>query len=61
MGIRALKVNQKILALGRLKTGQMNKTEQAYADYLERQKQAGEILWYKFEGIDILPPLSQRL
>lgn len=44
---------KKMLALGRLKTGQMNKTEQAYADYLERQKQAGEILWYKFEGIKL--------
>ena len=38
-------------ALGRLKTGQMNKTEAAYSDYLERLKIAGEVLWYKFEGI----------
>lgn len=48
-----MSAKQKMLALGRLKAGQMNKTEQAYADYLERQKQAGEILWYKFEGIKL--------
>ena len=29
----------------------MNKTEAEYADYLEKQKYAGDILWYKFEGI----------
>jgi hypothetical protein len=38
-------------ALGRLKTGEMNKTEQRYADHLEARKQAGEIVWYRFEGI----------
>lgn len=38
-------------ALGRLKTGQMNKTETAYRDYLEALKQAGSITWYKFEGM----------
>lgn len=38
-------------ALGRLKKGQLNKTEQAYQDYLEQLKYTGEILWYKFEGI----------
>ena len=38
-------------ALGRLKQGAMNKTESAYADYLEKQKQQGIYLWYKFEGI----------
>jgi hypothetical protein len=38
-------------ALGRLKTGQMNKTESAYSDHLERLRIAGEVLWYKFEGI----------
>ena len=40
-------------ALGRLKTGQMNKTEAAYAALLEQRKQAGEILWYTFEGIKL--------
>lgn len=38
-------------ALGRLKTGEMNQLEAAYAALLEKRKQAGEILWYKFEGI----------
>ena len=38
-------------ALGRLKTEQMNKTEARYAEHLERLKAAGEIAWYKFEGI----------
>lgn len=38
-------------ALGRLKTGEMNKTEARYAEHLRLQQFAGEILWYKFEGI----------
>lgn len=38
-------------ALGRLKKGQLNKSEQAYQDYLESLINAGEILWFKFEGI----------
>ncbi|MFC4172663.1 DUF1064 domain-containing protein [Microvirga sp. GCM10011540] len=42
-----------VLALGRLKTGQMNKTEKAYGDFLELRKRAGEIAWYKFEGIKL--------
>ena len=46
-------MNKGVLALGRLKTGQMNKTEQAYGDCLEQRKQAGEIAWYKFEGIKL--------
>lgn len=38
-------------ALGRLKAGEMNKTEERYAKHLESRKQAGEIAWYRFEGI----------
>lgn len=38
-------------ALGRLKTGQMNKTEQAYCDRLEILKRTGEIQYFKFEGM----------
>lgn len=38
-------------ALGRLKQGQMNKTEAEYASFLEALKCSGEIVWYKFEGI----------
>lgn len=38
-------------ALGRLKSGSMNRTEQAYNDHLELLKHAGEIVWFKFEGM----------
>ena len=40
-------------ALGRLKTGERNKTEAAYELYLEERKQRGEIAWYKFEGVKL--------
>jgi hypothetical protein len=40
-------------ALGRLKAGVMNKTEAAYAENLQRRKLAGEVLWFKFEGIKL--------
>lgn len=43
----------KHFALGRLKTGEMNKTEKAYSDYLQAMQNAGEILWFKFEGIKL--------
>ena len=38
-------------ALGRLKSGQMNKTEEAYRLHLEELKIAKVIAWYKFEGM----------
>lgn len=38
-------------AAGRLKTGQMNKSEQAYASYLGQLQAVGGILWHKFEGM----------
>lgn len=41
----------RIQALGRLKTGQMNKTEEAYAKHLEQRCHAGEVAWFKFEGL----------
>lgn len=40
-------------ALGRLKTGEMNKTEAKYKQELDLQLIAGKILWYKFEGIKL--------
>lgn len=40
-------------ALGRLKVGAMNKTEAAYAASLELRKTAGEVLWFKFEGLKL--------
>ncbi len=44
-------MNKRLQALGRMKAGAMNKTEAAYAQHLELLKAAGEVLWYKFEGI----------
>lgn len=40
-------------ALGRLKTGQLNKTEAEYQQELELRKSAGEIAWYRFEGLKL--------
>jgi hypothetical protein len=38
-------------ALGRLKVGTMNKTEAAYAATLDQRRTAGEVAWFKFEGL----------
>jgi hypothetical protein len=40
-------------ALGRLPTGQMNKTEAAYDAHLLALHAAGEVLWYKFEALKL--------
>lgn len=40
-------------ALGRMKPGAMNKGESAYAEHLERMKAAGQVLWYRFEGLKL--------
>jgi len=40
-------------ALGRMKAGNMNKTERAYANYLEKQKQFGDVAWYAFEPMNL--------
>ena len=40
-------------ALGRMKAGNMNKTERAYAKYLEKQKQFGDVVWYAFEPMNL--------
>ena len=40
-------------ALGRLPAGTMNKTEAAYEQLLKRRLMAGEIAWYKFEGVKL--------
>lgn len=40
-------------ALGRMKAGKMNKTESAYARYLEALKHVGEVLWYEFEPMNL--------
>ena len=40
-------------ALGRLKTGDMNRSEAKYAAELELRRQAGEVAWFKFEGVKL--------
>lgn len=40
-------------ALGRLKAGEMNKTEAAYASSLEARRLAGEILSWQFETVTL--------
>lgn len=42
-----------IQALGRLKTGAMNKTEAAYEAVLRARQMAGEVAWFRFEGVKL--------
>lgn len=37
-------------ALGRLPAGTMNKTEAAYAAFLDTLMRCGDVIWYRFEG-----------
>lgn len=46
-------MNKRVFALGRMKSGQMNKTEAAYATTLEASRNAQEIVWYAFEGVTL--------
>ena len=39
--------------LGRLKSGQMNKLEGAYSEHLSALQRAGEVKWWRFEGIKL--------
>lgn len=49
-----LLATQRMQALGRLKTGEMNKSEARYeADILKPAMNAGDVLWYRFEGIKL--------
>lgn len=43
----------RVQALGRLKSGEMNKTEKHYQEHLEMRKRLGEILWYQFEPMNL--------
>ena len=47
------KQKQNMYALGRLKRGEMNKTEQEYCEYLKSLLFSDEIKWFKFEGIKL--------
>ena len=40
-------------ALGRLKTGERNKTELAYEDFLRQQLAMGLVSWFRFEGVKL--------
>jgi hypothetical protein len=51
---------QRMQALGRLKTGEMNGTEAAYDKVLAARKLAGEIVWYAFEAITFVLPGGVR-
>lgn len=46
-------MNKNFYALGRLPSESMNKTEQEYAQELGLRLRAGEILWFRFEGIKL--------
>ena len=46
-------MSKAMYALGRLKTGQLNKTEAAYDKQLALMQHAGEIKWRKFEGLKL--------
>ncbi|WP_201570798.1 DUF1064 domain-containing protein [Psychrobacter sp. ER1] len=46
-------MRKSIQALGRMKSGQMNGTEKAYAQHLELLKRAGEIAYYSFDNINL--------
>ena len=47
-------MSKNFYALGRLKTGQKNKTEQAYElEVLKPATQDGSIIWYRFEGVKL--------
>lgn len=42
-----------MLAKGRLKRGQLNDTEKAYAAYLDEQQRAGLVVWWLAHGIKL--------
>ena len=46
-------MSKAMYALGRMKTGAMNKTEQAYGAHLELLRQSGYVAWFKFEGVKL--------
>jgi hypothetical protein len=51
--MRTASARQNLQALGRLKTGQMNRTEFDYERQLHVRQVAGEVVWYRFEGIKL--------
>lgn len=53
MGDNQTKNMKRMFALGRMKTGERNKTEAAYETMLESLRMVGEVAWYKFEGVKL--------
>lgn len=51
--VHQAKTMKRMFALGRLKTGERNKTEAAYESMLETLRMVGDIVWYKFEGLKL--------
>ena len=52
-GLQRFKKESDARVLGRLKSGAMNQTERRYSEHLESRKMRGEILWYKFDCINL--------
>lgn len=52
-GLQRFKKESDARVLGRLKSGAMNKTERRYSEHLESRKMRGEILWFKFDCINL--------
>ena len=48
-----LRGNKRLFALGRKKTGEMNKTEAAYAAHLMEMQHSGAVQWHVFEGVKL--------
>ncbi len=46
-------MKRSLQALGRLKTGQANKTEAAYGEHLEARRRQSDVVWYRFEGLKL--------
>lgn len=52
-GYAAAAAKARLYAKGRLKSGQMNRTEKAYANFLEGEKHAGRVVSWWFESIKV--------
>lgn len=52
-GYAAAAAKARLYAKGRMKSGQMNRTEKAYASFLEGEKHAGRITAYWFEALKL--------
>ena len=52
-GLQRFKKESDARVLGRLKSGAMNQTERRYSEHLESRKMRGEILWFKFDCINL--------